>query len=710
MAALSLAAANGRAVAQASAKPLTIDKEFAGSSLGFALSIFEDASGKLDYESVGRLASSSFKPAQADVPTFGFSRSAFWLRFDVDNRLPHDQRWLLEVGYPPLDFLDLYAPATGGTVRHAMSGDQRPFHSRDIAYRNVVFEVVTPPGTYTHYLRVETSGPVTIPLRAWTERAFLDAVNASNPPLWMFYGWMIVMGLYNLFLFFAIRDLTYLHYVSYLVSFTLFESALNGLAFQYLWPEATWWLNSCNPALIGLCCATAAQFLRSFTNTREIAPRFHRWFGLLGWCGGAVTVVLALIGPTWLRMRVAVGLALTIAAAGAAATVWMAARGQRQARYFLAAWLLFATGVGLYLLTSIGVLSVTPLTEWTIQFGAAAEVALLSLGLADRINVMRRNLGKLNLQLEQNIVRLTDALDRAEQARRAKNAFLASVSHELRTPLNAIINIPEAILEWFRHSEVADCAACHARFELDPGEHVDASTTCPECGQPALQQARATFFEGDAASAAGHLAHVQRAGTHLLEVVTDILDVSKLEAGRMSLTLERVDLNHAVRDALEPMRDFAATQGVTLQLPDSSEAFWVRGDKLRLKQILLNLVSNAIKFSDSRGTVRVSVVDEPASYRIGVHDQGIGVRDEDKPRIFEGFEQGTSDEVRRFGGTGLGLSITKRLVTLHDGEIWFDSTVGKGSDFYVRLPKAAEHPMPVSTPPAFAESASGSPS
>src|SRR5262249_11293531 len=163
---------------------------------------------------------------------------------------------------------------------------------------------------------------------------------------------------------------------------------------------------------------------------------------------------------------------------------------------------------------------------------------------------------------------------------------------------------------------------------------------------------------------------VQRAGTHLLEVVTDILDVSKLEAGRMSLHLERVDLNEVVRDALEPMRDFATTQGVTLELPRTAEARWVRADRVRLKQIVLNLVSNAIKFSDSRGSVRVSLTDETGSYRIGVHDQGIGVRDEDKARIFEGFEQGSGGEVRRFGGTGLGLSITKRLVMLHDGEIW----------------------------------------
>jgi len=217
-------------------------------------------------------------------------------------------------------------------------------------------------------------------------------------------------------------------------------------------------------------------------------------------------------------------------------------------------------------------------------------------------------------------------------------------------------------------------------------------------------------FEGDATSAATHLSHVRRAGTHLLEVVTDILDVSKLEAGRMSLSLERVDLSAVLYEALEPMCDFAVTQGVTLELPRELESCWVLGDRVRLKQVLLNLVGNAIKFSDSQGTVRVTLMDESTTCRLGVHDQGIGVRDEDKGRIFDGFEQGTGDEVRRFGGTGLGLSITKRLVALHNGEIWFDSTVGKGSDFYVRLPKAEADVLSRSRPPAVVESVSGRPS
>jgi signal transduction histidine kinase len=702
LAACALLVAAAVSLERASAQPplaaprvaLVLDEHFEQTSIGRGTSIFVDRGASLDYDSVLRLEPTRFVAANADVPSFGFSRSAFWLRFEVDNRSSSSAAWLLEIGYPPLDRLDLYTVTPTRGLKHSMGGDTLPFHTREVPYRNVVFEVNTPPGVHTCYLRVQTSGPVTIPMVARSPRAFIDTINKTYPQLWMFYGWMIVMGLYNLFLFFAVRDVTYLYYVMYLASFTLFEAAFNGLAFQYLWPDSTWWTNRCNPALIALSCVTGAQFIRSFINTRKEAPRFDAVFAVVSMGGGASTIALALLAPGWLSIRFAVGLSLALVLVGFPAVAWLAARGQRQARYILAAWSLFLSGAALYLLTSVGVLAVTPVTEWTIQIGAAAEVVLFSLGLADRINVMRSNLSRLNLQLEGNVDRLTEALEQAEQARKAKNAFLASVSHELRTPLNAIINIPEGLLEWFRPVTQAQCGACDARFEFEQGEALTPDTLCPECGQSTLRQIHSRVFEGDPTSAATHLEHLQRAGSHLLDVVTDILDVSKLEAGRMRISLERLDLGALLRDTLEPMQDFASTQGVSLELLPLPNALWVDADRVKVKQIVLNLVSNAIKFSDGRGTVRVTLIDEATSYRVGVHDQGIGVRDQDKQRIFEGFEQAGEGDIRRFGGTGLGLSISKQLIQLHHGEIWLESVFGKGSDFYFRIPKAALQPMP----------------
>jgi two-component system, sensor histidine kinase LadS len=687
------AAVNTAAVrAQDSTPPptLVLDDGFRQQSIGASTAIFIDVDRNFDLAAIQRLATSRFVPSTREVPSFGFSRSAFWVRIEVDNRRSVGTNWLLEVGYPPLDLLDLYGPTENGRIKHSAAGDYRPFGARDVKYRNTTFNVTTPPGRQVYYLRVVSSCPVTIPLKAWSPSAFLDGINGSYPQLWMFYGCMVVMGLYNLFLFFAVREAAYLHYVLYIVSFTLFEAAFNGLAFQYLWPNWIWWTNRCIPLLIGMSCATGIQFLRSFINTRKEAPRFDRLLALIEWGGGTLTVALALVAPSWLIVRVAVALSISVVLSGLPVVVMLALRGQRQARYFLVAWMPFLLGIVLFLMTTIGVLAVTPVTAWTIQIGAAAEVVLLSLGLADRINRMRRDLGNLNTKLEHNVLQLTEALERAEQSRKAKNAFLAGVSHELRTPLNAIINIPEGILESFRSFELAHCSGCGARFELDAGEQLDAAASCPECGQAALHVTVGRVFEGDATTTAVHLEHVHRAGSHLLEVVTDILDVSKLEAGRMRLTLGNLELGAVLLEALEPMYDFAKTQGVSLEWPTNMQPMWVRADRVKLKQIVLNLVSNAIKFSDGRGVVRVSVLAEADYYRVGVHDQGIGIREEDKQRIFEGFEQGTVGEVRRFGGTGLGLSITKQLVALHAGELWLTSELGKGSDFYFQLPRAPQ--------------------
>lgn len=676
--------------AQADAPSLRLTEGFRSYPIGASARVLIDESRALDFAAVQKLDPGRFAVLERDTPSFGFSRSAFWLRFEVDNPRASTAHWLLEVGYPPLDFLDLYAPVEGGAIEHSAAGDQRPFSARDVKYRNTTFSVNTPPGRHAYFLRVETTGPVTVPLTAWSQLAFIDSINTSYPQLWMFYGWMLVMGLYNLFLFVAVRDRAYLYYVLYIASFTMFEAAFNGLAFQYLWPDALWWTNRCNSLLIALSCATGLQFVRSLVDLRTSMPRVDR-VAFLMQCVAFATAALSFAAPNWLMVRLAVVVALAFIGFGLPVLCWLAFRGHRQARFVMAGWTLFLIGAGLYLMTSVGMLAVTPLTEWTIQIGAAAEVLLLSIGLADRINRMRRDLGALNTQLEHNVVELTHALEQAEEAHKAKSAFLASVSHELRTPLNAIINIPEGILESFRSVERVECSQCESRFELETGEELSPDATCPECGGHNMRMITTRVFDGDPTTTATHLEHVHRAGAHLLEVVTDILDASKLEAGRMRLRVETLELGELLAEALGPMYELGKAQGVALEWPTLSEPVWVEADRVKLKQIVLNLVGNAIKFSDGRGVVRVSVHVEADDYRIGVHDQGIGIREEDRQRIFMGFDQGSSGDVRRFGGTGLGLSITRQLVELHGGELWLHSQLGKGSDFYVKLPRVLAH-------------------
>jgi signal transduction histidine kinase len=164
------------------------------------------------------------------------------------------------------------------------------------------------------------------------------------------------------------------------------------------------------------------------------------------------------------------------------------------------------------------------------------------------------------------------------------------------------------------------------------------------------------------------------------------LDVSKLEAGQMTLHKQPTDMHALFERVLAPLAGLAERQGISLQLDPLPQPCTVFGDSTKLGQIFINLVGNAIKFSDGRGAVKVSVRRDAEQFVFSVQDQGIGISPQDQSRIFESFVQAEGGGTRRFGGSGLGLAITKKLVLLHQGEIWVESELGRGSTFHVRLP------------------------
>jgi signal transduction histidine kinase len=357
--------------------------------------------------------------------------------------------------------------------------------------------------------------------------------------------------------------------------------------------------------------------------------------------------------------------------------------------FYLAAWLVLLTGILLYLLRTLGVLPGSFVTEWGLQLGASIEVTLLSLGLADRINVMRSELQVLNRQLTTNVHQLSDALEQAEAATRAKGEFLASVSHELRTPLNAIINIPEGLLEDFHETPAARCTRCKSTFALESGEQLDAARTCPDCqAEGGLEPHQAWLFQGDGERTVRHLGYIHNSSKHLLQVVSSILDVSKLEAGRMDLNVCELDLAELLSDTVLPLEQHARAEGVTIEFAPMPTTAPLRADRIKVAQVVLNLVGNAVKFSARRGRIQIELEDASDSWIIHVRDQGIGIAEHDRARIFESFTQVDSSNTRLFGGTGLGLAISKSLVELHGGSIGVESELGRGSTFSVRLSKA----------------------
>ena len=247
---------------------------------------------------------------------------------------------------------------------------------------------------------------------------------------------------------------------------------------------------------------------------------------------------------------------------------------------------------------------------------------------------------------------LREANAQLREANQHKTVFLANMSHELRTPLNAILGFSELLID-------------------DDGGQYDGGT-------------RASFLE-----------QIHSSGKHLLNLINDILDLSKVEAGQMELHLEEVDLAGVVKDVLDTVRPLAAVKESRLEGDASGN---LTADAGKLKQMLLNLVSNAIKFTPEKGWVRVSSHIEPPWLELDVSDTGIGIAPDDTERIFEAFQQLDSSAGRQQAGTGLGLTLTRRFAALHGGEVTVESLPGQGSVFTIRLPLEPVQPAPAEPP------------
>jgi signal transduction histidine kinase len=253
----------------------------------------------------------------------------------------------------------------------------------------------------------------------------------------------------------------------------------------------------------------------------------------------------------------------------------------------------------------------------------------------------RDELGTLGANVNQMNDELRRLYDELETTSRHKSEFLANMSHELRTPLNAILGFTQVL--------------------------------------------RAEMFGPVNEKQAEYLDDMHASGQHLLSLINDVLDLSRVEAGQVELEIGPFSLREALESGVVMVRERAVVGGVSVELAADSEVDVVEGDERRIRQVIFNLLSNAVKFTPSGGAVHVTTARTDGEIRISVADTGPGIAVEDRERIFEEFQQGEA-AVQQREGTGLGLALSKRLVELHGGRIWVDSEVGTGSTFVFTLP------------------------
>jgi len=602
-----------------------------------------------------------FIPSNKNIFNLDFTPHSYWLHLQVDNENSSEQGLVLELDRHLFSYAHLYS------IRDREIEVQRgdfinTLQQRKIKHKNIAFQIKAQPGINDFYIRVDSWYSDVIPLRLWSDDSFREHKELDLAILGIMLGVFLFIFAYNLFIFFTVRDYSYI----YLSMMTLCGLAIHlsttGLGFQLVWPE--------NPLMdfhllylaMPLSFAFFLLFCRSFIEISGMTPKVDR---------------VLMVMTTLFMIIAALFFVLDVGTRGAVfgaiflidhiyylpvliPTVIAIKRGHRTGIFLLIGILLQLLSGLEWLLSNRDIVPYYLINYLNIK--GVFLLVIMTLGLADKINVMKRSLTDLNVNLESKVRartselskktdELLDANIKLKEMDKLKTRFFANVSHELRTPLTLILAPIDSFLKG------------------DYGK---------------LANANRYIFDS-----------MKRNGERLLKLINDLLDFSKIEADRMVVKKNRCNLSNLLSYCLSSIEASANSQEIEISFSDSTGGLEIQVDPDLIEKAVFNLLSNAMKFNQPGGSVRISLSQERDNCVIKVEDSGIGIPGDKLETIFERFGQVDDSATRKYEGTGIGLALTREIVQLHDGEITVSSQVGRGSEFTILLPAQDwERPIP----------------
>jgi len=360
-----------------------------------------------------------WEKTEKETINFGFTTKPYWFKFTVQNNTKEILNLFFKITYPMLDEILFYAPNPDGTYYEMKTGDKYPFKHREVVDVGFVFPVAVYPGLNSYYFRIQTTSSFNFGCYLYSAKGYLKVLNTDQPLIWMYYGLMIVMVVFNFFVFLSIRDISYLLYTLFISSWILLQMSLNGYAFQYLWPDSIWWGNNSLPFFMALTIFLCGIFLLRATdvlwNNKKVKIIYSIFVLIPGFALSLGSLALpyhaAIVSTTGFTTFVVIILFISL--------LYALIKGSRIARFFAIGFAGLAIGVLLYTLKTFGVLPVNFITQWSIQIGSSIVVIFLSFALADRINVMRKDIEEL---YEEKKISESEALKKASHFEAIVNA------------------------------------------------------------------------------------------------------------------------------------------------------------------------------------------------------------------------------------------------------------------------------------------------
>ncbi|HTX73669.1 MAG TPA: 7TM diverse intracellular signaling domain-containing protein [Rectinemataceae bacterium] len=353
------------------------------------LEIMRDPSAALTIDEV-QSAGAGFHPPAADKVNFGYTPDALWARFSLRNDSAQPVRVFLEYAYPPIQNATFYSPEDGGPWQSKTLGDTVPFSRREVRNRSPVFPILLPAGAErSYYLRAVTTGSLEMPLVLWEPGAFYESDHARQMLYGLLFGLMLIMGFSNLSIFVFTRDFTYIAYLVFIVGMSYFVATIRGLSFEYLFPEAPFMANISMPLSIGFADFGGALFTISFLDSKRTLPGWNLALRIFL----VATALVMLLSPLVEYSRlvpVAGGLTIALAILFLLAGIAGLRRHNRAARFYTAAWIALILGVIVTALRAFGAIGISFVSEYGLEIGAATEVVLLSISLADKLSIAQK--------------------------------------------------------------------------------------------------------------------------------------------------------------------------------------------------------------------------------------------------------------------------------------------------------------------------------
>jgi two-component system NtrC family sensor kinase len=667
--------------------------------IGKYVSILEDPGNRLTISDVR--ASSRFTPSLIQTPNLQLSKSGFWLKFAVKNESASDDL-ILALEYPTLTVCEFYYPQKGSYTVQKLS-DDAPFRKRKYQHQNFLFDIHLPAdSTGMYYLHVESTEEMVLPLILATPQKMAESLLAGNILWGIFMGLILVMVLYNFFIFLFTRDNSYLYYVLYSTFIGLTQTTLSGYTYHYLFANSPGLFHNCIiifPALAGI---SAMLFVRSFLHTKSSTPKLHKFFliAILAYC---TAIALRLMGLGQASYRMIDFSALFTTALIYTVAVKISMQGYRPAKLFLLAWTIFFAGIILFTLRNLGVLPYNNFTNYTMESGIAFEVTLLSLALADKINILKKEkeasqaesleIAKENERIirEQNVILETKVVERTAelnttledlketQAQLVESEKMASlgqltagIAHEINNPINFVTSNVSPLK---RDVEMLFDA-------IGAIEGIGLSGVPVAEKQQQIDEYKEELDFDYLKTEIKHLLNgIYDGASRTAEIVKGLRVFSRLDEDDLKIA----DINEGVESTMIILNNQLGAIRVDRKYGNLPPVECYPG---KLNQVFLNLMSNAIyavhkKFGEeSGGRISITTSSDEKNVFIKIEDNGTGMDTQVQKKIFEPFF--TTKEVGE--GTGLGLSIAYNTIKKHQGEINMVSAPGEGATFTIKLP------------------------